>query len=85
METHGPGQRRAGWPVGQAPPTERQRLTPRQLQLPHRQHGKGTKLYLHTTDIVGLIIAELLETMSLYKMLHVHSNYRAISDLPVPH
>lgn len=65
-----------------SPPTERQRLTPSRLQLPHR---KGTQFYLHTTDIMGLITAEVLETLSLYKMLGVHSNSGAILDLPMPH
>lgn len=84
-KTHGPGQRRAGWPVGQAPP---RRGNGSHLHgYSHRtgSTGKGTRFYLHTTDVMGLITAEVLETMSLYKMLVVHPNSCATLDPPMPH
>lgn len=84
METHGLGQRRAGWPV--APP--------------HREATVNTNTVITATTLAaqegdemistyhscsGVIIAKLLETMSLDETLHVHSNYRVISEPPVPH
>lgn len=67
------------------PPTERQRFTPSRVQPPHRQHRKRTQIYLNTTDVMGLITAEVLQTMFLSKRLGVHSNSGAILDLPMPH
>lgn len=46
---------------------------------------EGDEMILTYNWYSGVIIAKLLETMSLYKMHHVHSNYRVISEPLVAH